>query len=63
MVSVSSEGPIPEPLHEVDEDERDALSITRLNDLFSGGMISHQRFSEVLEQVFAAPDRATFEGA
>ncbi len=62
MVSVSSEGPIPEPLHEVDEDERDA-SITRLNDLFSGGMISHQRFSEVLEQVFAAPDRATLEGA
>jgi hypothetical protein len=62
MVSVSSERPIPASLHEVDEDER-AASITRLNDLFSGGMISHQRFSEVLEQVFAAPDRATLEGA
>jgi hypothetical protein len=62
MVSVSTERPIPASLHEVDESERGA-AITRLNDLFSDGMVSHERFSDVLEQVFAALNRAELEGA
>ncbi len=62
QVSPGTERPIPASVHAVDEHERSA-SIARLNDLFSDGMISHERFSEVLEQVFAAPNRADLEGA
>jgi hypothetical protein len=62
MASVHKDRAIPAPLDEVDENDR-AASIARLHDLFSDGMISHEHFSEVLEQVFAALSRADLEAA
>src|SRR5271166_1275106 len=62
MVDMSAQPPIPTCLLEVDEDERVA-SITRLKDLFGDGAISYERFSAVLEQVFAASNRAELRGA
>jgi hypothetical protein len=54
--------PIPTRLTELDDDERVA-SITRLKELFSDGAISYGRFAGVLDQVFAASDRAELQGA
>ncbi len=62
MGSVYTDRAIPISLDEVNENDR-AASVARLNDLFSDGIISHEHFSEVLEQVFAAPDRADLEVA
>jgi hypothetical protein len=49
-------------LDEVDEIERTA-SMTRLNDLFSVGVIPYERFSEVLDQILGATSHADLEGA
>jgi hypothetical protein len=62
MVSVNKDRPVSPPLDEVDEDARVA-AIARLHDLFSGGKVSLERFSGVLEQVFAAPSHADLEAA
>src|SRR3974390_281596 len=47
---------------EVDEEDLVA-AIARLRDLFSAGALSHERFSGILEQVFAAPVHADLERA
>src|ERR1019366_1619829 len=62
MVSVNKDRPVSPPLDEVDEDAR-AAAIAWLHDLFSGGKVSLERFSGVLEQVFAAPSHADLEAA
>ncbi len=62
MVSVNKNHPVSPPLGGVDEDARVA-AIARLHDLFSGGHLSLERFSGVLEQVFAAPSHADLEAA
>jgi hypothetical protein len=62
MVSVNKNRPVSAPLDGVDEDARVA-AIARLHDLFSGGGLSLERFSIVLEQVFAAPSYAELEAA
>jgi hypothetical protein len=59
---VNKHRPVPAPLDGVDEDARVA-AIARLHDLFSGGGLSLERFSGVLEQVFAAPSYAELEAA
>jgi len=46
----------------VDEDAR-AAAIARLRDVFSNEGLSSERFSEVLGQIFAAPDYAALETA
>jgi hypothetical protein len=62
MVSVNKNRPVSAPVDGVDEDARVA-AIARLHDLFSGGGLSLERFSGVLEQVFAAPSYAELEAA
>jgi hypothetical protein len=62
MVRVNSNRPVSAPLDGVDEDDRVA-AINRLRDLFSGGELSFEQFSRVLEQVFAAPSRDDLEQA
>ena len=62
MVWVDTYRTNPTPVDEVNESDR-AASMARLNDLFSDGTMSHEHFSEVLEQVFAAPNRADLEAA
>jgi hypothetical protein len=62
MVFVNKECPVSAPLDGVDEDARVA-AIGRLHDLFSGGKVSFECFSGVLEQVFAAPNHADLEAA
>ena len=62
MVSVNKNSPVAAPLDGVDEDAR-AAAVTRLHDLFSGGGLSLERFSGILEQVFAAASHAELEAA
>lgn len=62
MVPVNKDLPASAPLDGVDEDARVA-ALARLHDLFSGGELSLERFSGVLEQVFAAPSHAELEAA
>jgi hypothetical protein len=62
MVFVNKECPVSAPLDGVDEAARVA-AIGRLHDLFSGGKVSFERFSVVLEQVFTAPSHADLEAA
>jgi hypothetical protein len=60
MARVNNNRPVPAPLDGVDEDDRVA-AINRLRHLFSGGELSFEQFSGVLEQVFAAPSRGDLE--
>ena len=62
MVTVNEGFPIAAPLDGVDEEDRVA-AIARLHDLFSTGELSLERFSELLEKVFAAPGHADLEAA
>lgn len=62
MVSVNRDRSVSAPVDGVDEDARLA-AIARLHELFSGRGLSLERFSEVLEQVFAAPSHAELEAA
>src|ERR1035441_1803041 len=62
IVTVNEGFPIAAPLDGVDEDDRVA-AIARLHDLFSTGELSLERFSELLEKVFAAPGHADLEAA
>jgi hypothetical protein len=50
------------PLDGVDEDARGA-AVSRLHDLIAGGGLSLERFSAILEQVFAAASDAELEAA
>jgi hypothetical protein len=50
------------PLDGVDEDARVA-AVSRLHDLIAGGGLSLERFSEILEQVFAAASDAELAAA
>jgi hypothetical protein len=59
-MSVSKNLPASAPLNGVDEQTRLA-AVARLCDLFSGGGLSIERFSGVLDQVFAAPSDAELE--
>jgi len=54
--------PVSPPVDELGDDARVA-AIARLQDLFSDGRVSLERFSGVLEQVFAAPSHADLEAA
>jgi uncharacterized protein DUF1707 len=54
MRPVNDDRRVSAPLDRVDETDRGA-AIARLHDLFSGGRMSLERFSGVLDQVFAAP--------
>ena len=60
MLSMDKSGPLSAPLDGVDEDIRVA-AVTRLHDLVSGGGLSLERFSGLLEQVFAAASHAELE--
>lgn len=62
MVTVNEGFPITAPLDGVDEEDRFA-AIARLNDLFSTGALSFERFYELLETVFAASGHADLEAA
>ena len=62
MVSVDKSGSVSGPLDGVDEDARGA-AITRLHDLVGGGELSLERFSGILERVFAAASHAELEAA
>ena len=54
--------PVSPHAYEVDDDARVA-AISRLQDLFSDGRVSLERFTGVLEQVLAAPRQADLEAA
>jgi hypothetical protein len=62
MVVLTSDLPAAAPPDAVDEDQRSA-AVARLSDLFSAGELSLERFSEALDQVFAAPGHAGLEAA
>lgn len=62
MVSMDESRPLSFPLDGIDEDVRVA-AVTRLHDLVSGGGLSLERFSGLLEQVFAAASHAELESA
>ena len=62
MVSVNEDRPVSASLDVADEGARVA-AIARLRDLFSDGTLSFERFSGVLDQVFAAPSHADLEAA
>ena len=62
MVSMCKGLPVATALDGVDEDDR-VPAIARLHDLFSAGELSHECFSAVLEQVFAARRHADLERA
>jgi len=62
MMPVNEDYPVSATLDGVDECDRVA-AIARLHDLFIGGRLSFERFSGVLEQVFAAPIHADLEAA
>ncbi len=59
---VSENSPGLAPLDGVDEDARVA-AVSRLHDLISGGGLSLEHFSGILEQVFAAASHAELEAA
>jgi hypothetical protein len=62
MVTVNESFLIAAPLDTVNEDDRVA-AIARLQDLFSTGALSLERFSELLDTVFAAPGHTDLEAA
>jgi hypothetical protein len=62
MVSVNENRTVSAPPDGADEGARVA-AIARLHDLFSDGTLSLERFSGVLDQVFAAPSHADLEAA
>jgi hypothetical protein len=62
MVPVNEDSPLLAPVEGVSEDDRFA-AVARLHDLFSGGAVSSEWFSGVLDQVFAAPSHADLEAA
>ena len=62
VVSVNKNRSVSAALEGVDEDARGA-AIARLRDVFSGGGLSLECFSGVLEQVFAAASHADLEAA
>jgi len=62
MVSVNENRPLSAALDGVDEAVRVA-AVARLHDLVSGGGLSLERFSAILEQVFAAASHAELEAA
>ena len=62
MVPMNRDLPIVAPLDGIDEDVRIA-AIARLHDLVSGGRLSLECFSGVLEQVLAALSHADLEAA
>ena len=62
MVPMHRGLPVATALDGVEEDDR-ASAIARLHDLFSAGELSHECFSAVLEQVFAASTHADLERA
>jgi Domain of unknown function (DUF1707) len=62
METVNHGLPVTSSLDGVDEEDRVA-AIARLHDLFSIGELSLERFSELLENVFAAPGHADLEAA
>jgi hypothetical protein len=62
MVPMDKDLPVTTTLVGVDEGDRVA-AIARLHDLFSAGELSHECFSGVLEQVFAAPRYIDLEKA
>ena len=62
MLSVNRDRSVSAPVDGVDDDARLA-AIARLHELFSDGGLSLERFSAVLEQVFAAASHAELEAA
>ena len=62
MVTVKDSFPIAAPLDGVNTDDRVAAT-ARLHDLFATGVLSLERFYELLEKVFAAPGHADLEAA
>lgn len=62
MVPVNEDLPVAPAIDQIDEDDRVA-AIARLHDLFSTGVLSLQRFSDLLEKVLAAPGHADLETA
>ncbi len=62
MVAVNRYLPVSAPLDEIDEDDRGAV-VARLQNLLSGGRLSFECFSEVLDRVFAAASYADLEAA
>lgn len=60
MVPMNNDLPVTTALDGVDEDDR-VSAIGRLHDLFGSGELSHECFSGVLEQVFAALGHADLE--
>jgi hypothetical protein len=62
MMSVNENSPVSSPPDEVDEAARVA-AVSRLHDLVSGGGLSLERFSGILEQVLAAASHAELEAA
>jgi hypothetical protein len=59
---VNEDSPGLAPLDGVDEDAR-AAAVSRLHDLISGGGLSLEHFSGILEQVFAAASHGELEAA
>ncbi len=62
MVTVNEGFPCAVPIDGIDEDDRVA-AIARLHDLFSTGKLTLEHFSELLEEVLAAPGLADLEAA
>ncbi len=59
---MNKDSPLLAPPEGVSEDDRSA-AVARLHDLLSGGTLSFECFSAVLDQVFAAPSHAELEVA
>ncbi len=62
IVIVNKASPKAATLHGVNEDDRVAAT-ARLQDLFSRGVLSLERFYELLEEAFAVPSDADLEAA
>jgi hypothetical protein len=62
MGAVITNGAVSAPLEEVDDDARVA-AVARLRDLFSGGVLSLERFDGLLEQLLTAASHAELESA
>lgn len=56
MVPVTTR-PVPAPMNGMDGEDR-ATAVARLHDLFAGGEVSFDAFSEALDKLFDAPDHA-----
>ncbi len=62
MESVNNGRLVPAPVNEMDEDDRVA-AIARLHDVFSDGMVTLERFVEVLEHICTASNHADLKEA